>query len=79
MGDKVWDWFLPIRPSPGDGVRFEYNEYLVKKMQARARKVIRAQSVRTSSVVVRGGSRNFPTREMEEKDVSTLADSGELG
>ena len=79
MGDKVWDWFLPIRPSPGNGVRFEYNEYLVKKMRARARKIIRSQSARAGSDVVNRGSRNFPTREMEEKDVSTLAGSEQLG
>lgn len=79
MGDKVWDWFLPIRSSPGDGVRFEYNENLVKKMRARARKVIRSQSARTGSDVASRGSRNLPTREMEEKDVSTLAGSGSRG
>jgi hypothetical protein len=79
MGDKVWDWFLPIRPSPGDGVRFEYNEYLVKKMRARARKVIRSQSTQASSDGVSRGSRNFPTQELEEMDVSTLAGSGRRG
>ena len=79
MGYKVWDWFLPIRPSPGDGVRFEYNEYLVKKMRARARKVIRSQLARASSPVVSGGSRNFPAQDIEEKDASTLAGSGRRG
>jgi hypothetical protein len=45
MGDKVWDWFLPIRPSQGDGARFPYNEALVKKLQARARATIAGQSL----------------------------------
>jgi hypothetical protein len=45
MGDKVWDWFLPIRPSQGDGARFPYNEALVKKLQARARAIIAGQSL----------------------------------
>ena len=76
MGDKVWDWFLPIRPTPGDGVRFEYNEYLVKKLRAKARKVIKSQSAQSGSLAVGGGSRNFPSRGMEEKDVSTLGSSG---
>ena len=79
MGDKVWDWFLPIRSSPGDRVTFEYNENLVKKMRARARKVIRSQSARAGSDVASRGSRNLPTQEMEEKDVSTLAGSGSRG
>jgi hypothetical protein len=39
MGDKWWDWFLPIRKSQGDGVRFEYNTALVKKLQARAKEI----------------------------------------
>jgi hypothetical protein len=38
MGERVWDWFLPIRGSMGDGVRFEYNKKLVEKLMARARK-----------------------------------------
>ena len=38
MGEKVWDWFLPIRGSMGDGIRFEYNKKLVEKLMARARK-----------------------------------------
>lgn len=44
MGDKVWDWFLPIRPSQGDGVRFPYNESLVKKLRDRARAIVVGQS-----------------------------------
>jgi hypothetical protein len=46
MGDKVWDWFLPIRPSQGDGARFEYNTALVQKLQIRAREIALAQSSR---------------------------------
>jgi len=43
MGDKWYDWFLPIHRSPGDGVRFEYNEELVKKLKARARVILQNQ------------------------------------
>lgn len=46
MGDKVWDWFLPIRPSQGDGARFPYNEALLAKLQARARAIVAGQSAR---------------------------------
>jgi hypothetical protein len=44
MGDKVWDWFLPIHGSQGDGVRFEYNEVLLKRLRGKARAVVLAQS-----------------------------------
>jgi len=40
MGNNVWDWFLPIHGSRGDGIRFEYNPKLVEKLQAKARRVI---------------------------------------
>ena len=40
MGENIWDWFLPIRSSQGDGARFPYNEALVKKLQARARAIV---------------------------------------
>jgi hypothetical protein len=72
MGDKVWDWFLPIRPTPGDGVRFEYNQYLVDKLRKRARKILRAQSAQSTSNT--GGNRLFPGL-MDEKEVSTLSGS----
>jgi hypothetical protein len=39
MGDHVWDWFLPINPTRGDPARFEFNQELVKKLQARARAI----------------------------------------
>jgi hypothetical protein len=39
MGDHVWDWFLPLQRMKGDGVRFEFNQTLVKKLQARARAI----------------------------------------
>jgi len=45
MGDKVWDWFLPIRGSPGDGIRFEFNEKLARKLRNKARAVVRHQAV----------------------------------
>jgi hypothetical protein len=44
MGEEVWDWFLPIRTTPGDGVRFEYNEVLLTKLRNKARQVMLAQS-----------------------------------
>ena len=43
MGEHVYDWFLPIHNSPGDGVRFEYNEALVNKLKARARVILQGQ------------------------------------
>jgi len=46
MGDKVWDWFLPIRGSKGNGINFEYNEMLVKKLQKKARNVMSTQASR---------------------------------
>ena len=42
----MYDWFLPIHPSPGDGIRFEYNEVLVKKLKARARYILESQAGR---------------------------------
>ena len=45
MGNKVWDWFLPIRGSPGDGIRFEYNEKLALKLRNKAKAVARHQVV----------------------------------
>jgi hypothetical protein len=45
MGDKVWDWFLPIRGSQGDGIRFEYNEKLARKLRNKAKAVVRHQVV----------------------------------
>lgn len=45
MGEYIWDWFLPIRPSQGDGARFPYNEELVKKLRKRARAVVTGQRV----------------------------------
>jgi hypothetical protein len=39
MGEHVWDWFLPIQKTKGDGVRFEFNQTLVKKLQARAKAI----------------------------------------
>jgi hypothetical protein len=49
MGDKVWDWFLPIRPSQGDGARFEYNTALVQKLQIRAREIALSHSSRVEN------------------------------
>lgn len=72
MGDKVWDWFLPIRPTPGDGVRFEYNQDLVDKLRKRARKILRAQLAQSTSNT--GGNRLLPGP-MDEKEVSTLGGS----
>lgn len=43
MGDHIWDWFLPIRRTKGDGVRFEFNQTLVKKLQARAGAIARGE------------------------------------
>jgi hypothetical protein len=45
MGEKPWDWFLPIRATPGDGIRFEYNEKLVRKLRNKAKAVVRHQAV----------------------------------
>lgn len=45
MGNKVWDWFLPIRGSQGDGIRFEYNEKLARKLRNKAKAVVRHQVV----------------------------------
>jgi hypothetical protein len=74
MGDKPWDWFLPIQATPGDGVRFEYNEELLTKMHARAREVLRAHSAQSTSN--RGGSDIFSARAIDEKEGSTLGSSG---
>jgi hypothetical protein len=41
LGENIYDWFLPIHRSPGDGIRFEYNEALVRKLKARARVILR--------------------------------------
>ena len=43
MGDHVWDWFLPIDRTRGDPARFEFNQELVKKLQARARAIATGQ------------------------------------
>jgi hypothetical protein len=59
MGDNIWDWFLPIRPTQGGGARFPYNEALVEKLQARARAIVSGQSV--------GEAVQPPSRE-EERD-----------
>jgi len=45
MGEKPWDWFLPIRATPGDGIRFEYNEKLARKLRNKAKAVVRHQAV----------------------------------
>ena len=45
MGDNIWDWFLPIRPTQGDGARFPYNEAMVEKLQARASAIVSGQSI----------------------------------
>ena len=45
MGENIWDWFLPIRPSRGDGARFPYNEKVVKKLRERARRIVAGQRV----------------------------------
>lgn len=42
----MYDWFLPIHQSPGDGIRFEYNEVLVKKLKARGRYILESQAGR---------------------------------
>lgn len=72
MGDKVWDWFLPIRSSQGDGIRFEYNEVLAKKMRTKAMRIARAQSAITSSIA--GSHSAAGSRSVEEK-TSTLIGS----
>jgi hypothetical protein len=43
MGDHVWDWLLPIKQTRGNPARFEFNQELVKKLQARARAIARGQ------------------------------------
>jgi len=48
MGEKVWDWVLPIHRSQGDGIHFEHNKTLLAKLQARAKEVIRTQMVSNS-------------------------------
>jgi hypothetical protein len=45
MGHHVCDWFLPINPTRGDPARFEFNQDLVKKLQARARAIATGQGV----------------------------------
>ena len=54
MGDTVWDWFLPIRPTQGDGIRFEYNEKMVAKLRARAKEVMRAQATKSVAASIVG-------------------------
>ena len=66
MGDRIWDWFLPIRPTPGDGVTFEYNERLVKKLRARAKRVLGSQSSVSGTVI---GSRRFPGGVINDNEV----------
>jgi len=69
MGEKVWDWFLPIRGSMGDGIRFEYNKKLVEKLVARARKAAGLQGSRSSPLSA--GGRPSPHREFEDTQGST--------
>ena len=74
MGEKVWDWFLPIHGSMGDGIRFEYNEKLVEKLVARARKASGFPGSRSSRLSA--GSRPSPHRQFEDAQGSiTLAET----
>jgi hypothetical protein len=71
MGDKWWDWFLPIRKSQGDGVRFEYNTALVKKLQARAQEIARLTSINVENSIAQaptsgGGDQNKESRMVPE-------------
>jgi hypothetical protein len=43
MGEHVWDWLLPIERTRGNPARFEFNQELVKKLQARARAIATGQ------------------------------------
>ncbi|WBW72613.1 vacuolar membrane palmitoyltransferase Pfa5 [Schizosaccharomyces osmophilus] len=36
MGDRWYDWFLPFRRSPGDGMHYEYNPSFLHKMRLKA-------------------------------------------
>jgi len=71
MGDKWWDWFLPIRKSQGDGVRFEYNTALVKKLQARAQEIARLTPIIVENPIAQlptsgGGDKNKESRMVPE-------------
>jgi len=48
MGEHVWEWFLPITGSQGDGVRFEYNEALSNKLKKRAREIAAGHTAQSS-------------------------------
>jgi hypothetical protein len=68
MGGKIWDWFLPIRGSQGDGIRFDYNERLLMKLRTRAKEVIRNQSRQATT-----NSHSVAVEE-EEKGESTVVE-----
>ena len=44
MGDKIWDWCLPIKGSKGNGIKFEYNDALLKKLRIKALTVVGTQT-----------------------------------
>jgi hypothetical protein len=74
MGNNVWDWFLPIHGSRGDGIRFDYDPKLVEKLQTKARRVIMGKHAEEDDAQLR----RLAAFDAREKEGSTLESPDEM-